>query len=91
MIEEIKTQNAAETLSIPVGDIRIQMGNEAIVFNPADDMTAKEVALVMQMFLNGIGHRGTALIDFGAFIVKHNLQRHFARIEDEPKKSEETA
>lgn len=87
MTEEVTTQPAA----IPVGDIRIQMGNEAIVFAPADDMTAKEVALIMQMFLNGIGHRGSNLIDFGAFIVKHNLQRHFARIEDERKEGQESA
>lgn len=66
--------------TIPVGDIRIQMGEESIVFAPADDMTAKEVALVVQMFLNGIGYRGEELLDFGAFIVQHNLQRHFAKV-----------
>jgi len=75
--------------SIPVGDIRVQMGEEAIVFNPADDITGKEVSLIMQMFLNGLGYRGDGLIDFGSFIVKHNLQRHFARIENERKEEQE--
>ena len=32
--------------SIPVGDIRVQMGEEAIVFNPTDDITGKEVSLI---------------------------------------------
>jgi len=75
--------------SIPVGDIRVQMGEEAIVFNPTDDITGKEVSLIMQMFLNGLGYRGDGLIDFGSFIVKHNLQRHFARIENERKEEQE--
>ncbi len=75
--------------SIPVGDIRVQMGEEAIVFNPTDDITGKEVSLILQMFLNGLGYRGDGLIDFGSFIVKHNLQRHFARIENERKKEQE--
>ena len=75
--------------SIPVGDIRVQMGEEAIVFNPTDDITGKEVSLILQMFLNGLGYRGDGLIDFGAFIVKHNLQRHFVRIENERKEEQE--
>jgi hypothetical protein len=75
--------------SIPVGDIRVQMGEEAIVFNPTDDITGKEVSLILQMFLNGLGYRGDGLIDFGSFIVKHNLQRHFARIENERKEEQE--
>ncbi len=83
MTEEIKNT------SIPVGEIRVQMGEEAIVFNPTDDITGKEVSLIMQMFLNGLGYRGDGLIDFGSFIVKHNLQRHFARIENERKEEQE--
>jgi len=83
MTDEIKNT------SIPVGEIRVQMGEEAIVFNPTDDITGKEVSLIMQMFLNGLGYRGDGLIDFGSFIVKHNLQRHFTRIENERKEEQE--
>lgn len=73
-----------EVTPVPVGDIRIQMGNDAILFSPEDDMTAKESALIMQMFFNGFAHRDSAsVIDFGGFIAKHNLQRHFKAIQDQ--------
>ena len=84
MTEEVKTD------VVPVGDIRLQLGDKAIVFVPTDDITAKEVALVFQMFLNGIMQRNGTL-DFGSFIVKHNLQKHFAEIKDEPKEGQEAA
>lgn len=72
-----------EQASVPVGGIRIQNGDHAITFAPTDDITAKEVALIFQMFLNGIMHRGEGLLDFGTFIMENNLQKHFARIEEE--------
>lgn len=68
--------------SIPVGGVTIRMGEESIVFTPADDMTGKECALVMQMFLNGLAHRDKNLVDFGTFIANNNLQRHFSKIEE---------
>lgn len=79
----------SETKSVPVGGIRIQNGDQAISFSPADDITAKEVALIYQMFLNGIMHRGTELVDFGGYILANNLQRHFVEIRDEPQEKAE--
>lgn len=84
MTEEVKTD------IVPVGDIRLQLGDKAIVFMPTDDITAKEVALIFQMFLNGIMHRQGNL-DLGSFIVRHNLQKQFAEIKDEPKEGQEAA
>ena len=84
-----ETQNVVNMV-VPVGDIRLQLGDKGIVFMPADNITAKEVALIFQMFLNGIMQRQGTL-DFESFIAKHNLQRHFTEIKDEPKEGQETA
>ena len=73
---------------MPVGGIRIQSGDDSIVFAPAEDITAREVAMVFQMFINGIMHRGPGKLDFGSYIVGNNLQRHFVAITDEPKEQE---
>jgi hypothetical protein len=77
----METETKAETV-IPVGDIRIQSGDNAVIFTPTDDMTAKECALIMQMFLNGIGHRQATKIDFGSFIEANNLSRHFSLLKE---------
>ena len=80
-----------ENKTIPVGGIRIQNGDHSIAFVPTDDITAKEVALIFQMFINGIMHRSNELLDFGGFIVANNLQKHFAEIKDEPQESQENS
>jgi hypothetical protein len=82
MTEEIKTTDATATPQtvMPIGDIRIQIQDKSIVFAPADDITAKEVSLIFLMFFNGIMQREPNVLDFGAFIVKHSLQRHFAEL-----------
>lgn len=72
-----------ENTTVPVSNIRIQNGGESIFFNPTDDITAKEVALIFQMFLNGIMHREAKLLDFGSYILANNLQKHFAEVKDE--------
>lgn len=72
-----------EKTLIPVGGIRIQNGDNSIVFMPSDDITAKEVALIFQMFLNGVMHRGEHMLDFGAFIISNNLQKHFVAVAEE--------
>lgn len=68
---------------LPVATIRLQLGDKAIGFNPADDITGKEVALIMQMFLNGVFSDHAAMIDFGSYINHHNLGRHFSEIKEE--------
>jgi hypothetical protein len=72
-----------ENTTVPVGGIHIQNGDQSIYFNPTDDITAKEVALIFQMFLNGIMRREAGLLDFGSYIVANNLQKHFAEVKDE--------
>lgn len=74
---------------IAVGDVRINLGQQSFAFTPADDMTGKESALVLQMFMNALAYRGDGVIDFGSYITKHNLQKHFTEIKDEPKESQE--
>ena len=81
MTEEIKS----------VGDIRVQLDDKSLLFDPLDDISGKEVALIMQMFLNAMFHRDKAVLDIGGFLNKHNLQKHFAEIKDEPKEGQEAA
>lgn len=78
------SDETTEQQSVAVGSVTIRMGEDAIVFTPADDMTGKECALVMQMFLNGMAHKGKELVDFGTFIANNKLERHFSKLE-EPK------
>lgn len=80
MTEEIK-----EPTAIPVADIRLKLDTTELLFVPQDDITGKETAMIFQMFFNALFHKSEKLIDFGSFIAKHNLQRHFAEIKDEPK------
>ena len=88
MAEEIKTEEAP--MVVPVGDIRIQMADKAVVFAPKDDITGKEVALIFQMFLNGMGQR-QGIVDFDSFLKAHGLYKHFAEIANESEKSQENA
>lgn len=44
---------------------------------PADDITAKEVALLLPVF-GSIGF----YVDCEAYVKKHNLERHFKRVEE---------
>lgn len=67
----------------PVGGIQIQGADGSIAFVPADDITAKESALIMQMFLNGLMYRKDKPLDFGGYILANNLQRHFVQIKAE--------
>jgi hypothetical protein len=81
MTEEVQTNQA-----VPVGDIRIQLGEEALVFSPTDDMTGKECAKILVMFLNGMMAKQP--IDLGSYIAQHNLAKHFTAIPNEPPKAE---
>lgn len=79
MTEEVKEVS-------PIGEIRIQLGDQSIVFKPADDITAPEVARLMVMFLNGLMAKSP--VDFGAYINQHNLGKHFSLLEG-PKETKE--
>lgn len=87
MTEETKTSPAVS----PVADIRIKLDTMDLLFSPQDDISGKETALIFQMFFNAVFHKTDTLIDFGSFIAKHNLQKHFVEIKDEPKEGQETA
>lgn len=65
---------------VPVAKIRLQLGDKAISFEPTEDITGKELAMITQMFLNGVFANKEALIDFGSYINENNLGRHFVEI-----------
>ena len=91
MTEEIVEAGQPATLDqrpIPVGDIRVQLGEQALVFTPTDDMTGKECAKILVMFLNGMGARQP--IDLGSYITQHNLLKHFTVLPNESEKAEST-
>jgi hypothetical protein len=81
MTEEAKTAGEVN----PIGEIRIQMNDQAIVFKPTDDITGNEVARLMVMFMNGLLAKSP--VDFGAYINQHNLGKHFALL-NPPEKEE---
>lgn len=72
--------------AIAVGDIRLQLGDKYFIFAPTDDITPKEVALIFQMFLNGIMQKGNGFIDFGTYIQAHKLERQFSEMAQEESK-----
>ena len=84
MTEEIKTEEVTQKVE-PVGEIRIQLGDQSIVFNPTADITGHEVARLMVMLLNGLMAKSP--VDFGAYINQHNLGKHFALL-NPPEKEE---
>lgn len=65
---------------VPIGEIKIDMDDLSLVFNPTDDITPKEVALIFQMFLNALIHKDEMFLDFGGYMEKHNLKKHFTQI-----------
>lgn len=83
MTEEVKTE------VVPVGDIRIQLGEQSLVFTPTEDMTGKECAKAMVMFLNGLMAKSP--IDLGSYIAQQGLSKHFTVLANEPEKSQEAA
>lgn len=89
MSEEVKEANAPTNSALPVGDIRIQFGDHFVIFTPTDDITGKECAQLMVMFLNGI--MAKSAVDMNSYIAQHNLSKHFTLVANEPKTSEETA
>ena len=68
---------------VSVATLQLQLGDHKLLFRPADDMTGKESALLTQMFLNSVFVQTGAVIDFGAYIVENELQRHFVAIEQQ--------
>lgn len=92
--ENVVTENAASEISeeapkaFAVGDIRLQLGDKYFVFAPTDDITPKEVALIFQMFLNGIMQKNNGYIDFGTYLKTHNLERQFSEMVQENSEKE---
>lgn len=64
-----------------VGEIKIQMGDQAIVFTPLEDITAYEVSKLMVMLINGLMAKTT--VDFGSYINQNNLGKHFSAVKVE--------
>jgi hypothetical protein len=61
-----------------VGDISIMDDNKVYKFQPQEDMTGYEAALIAQMFsIASMASRSMTLYDYMGFIEQHNLTRHF--------------
>lgn len=64
----------------PIGEIKLDIGDVSLIFNPKEDITPKEVALIFQMFLNSILNPNELYFDFGGYMEKHDLKKHFVQI-----------
>ena len=61
-----------------VGDISIMDDNKIYKFEPQQDMTGYEAALIAQLFsIANMASRSFTLYDYMGFIKQHNLTRHF--------------
>lgn len=69
-----------ENKYVPIGEIKLDLNGLSLVFNPSDDITAKDVALLFQMFLNALIHKNEDYLDFGGYMEKHDLRKHFVEI-----------
>ena len=68
---------------VEVFGLNFQLNNRSFLFSPSDDITAKEVCLILQMVLNVLAHKGNVKIDLESFIEKHNLMKHFTEVKNE--------
>lgn len=73
---------------VEVCSLNFQLNNRSFLFSPSDDITAKEVCLILQMILNVFAQKGNVKIDLESFIEKHNLMKHFTEIVQEQKPEE---
>ena len=73
---------------VEVCSLNFQLNNRSFLFSPSDDITAKEVCLILQMILNVLAQKGNVKIDLESFIEKHNLMKHFTEIVQEQKPEE---
>ena len=72
-----------EPTLVEVCGLNFQLDGKSFLFSPSDDVTAKEVCLILQMILNVLTHRGNVKIDLESFIKQHNLMKHFTEIKNE--------
>jgi hypothetical protein len=68
---------------VEVCSLNFQLNNRSFLFSPSDDITAKEVCLILQMILNVFAQKGNVKIDLESFIEKHNLMKHFTEVKNE--------
>ena len=69
-----------ESTMVEVGGLTFQFDDKELLFSPSDDITPKEVCLILQAVLNVLAHKGNVRIDLGTFIEKHNLSKHFSEV-----------
>ena len=63
---------------VTVGDISIVDDNRYYKFEPQEDMTGYEAALIAQMFtVANAASRSMTQYDYMGFLKQHNLTRHF--------------
>lgn len=68
---------------IEVGEINFRLGNRSFLLSPSDDVTAKEVCLILQMILNVLAQKGDVTVNLESFIEKHGLIKHFKENKNE--------
>lgn len=72
-----------ESTVVEVGGLNFQLDDRSFIFSPLDDITAKEVCLILQMILSVLAQKGDAKVDLGSFMQKHDLMKHFTEIKNE--------
>ena len=82
MTQQQQTETQTQPTFIPVGDIKIQIGNVDLIFTPAKDITGYDVAKLLVMFLNGIMAKEP--INLGDYIAQHDLAKHFMLLQKDP-------
>ena len=76
-----ETTTTTEQTAIPVGDIKVQIGNVDLVFTPAKDISGYDTAKLMVMFINGLMAKQP--INLGDYIAQHDLSKHFTLLQNE--------
>lgn len=84
MTDQENKEQLNETPMVQVGEVRFHFDGKSYNFSPTDDVSAKEVCLILQMVLNVLANK-SASVDIASFIAKHNLGRHFPESEEETK------
>ena len=76
-----EAQQATASQIVPVGEIKVNIGNVELIFKPTDDITASDCTKLMVMFFNGV--MAKTPVDYGAYIAQHDLAKHFMLVQQE--------
>ena len=68
---------------LPVGDLVFFNKDNRMIYNPQEDITPYECAMLMKMIAFGVAVRSYTLYDWLSYIKDNKLQRHFVITENE--------